>query len=70
MNIFSSTTFTWWQLGLLKWAVFLIGIAVGASWPEIFAQNAVILLVIGLCISVYLFIVWRRQHKNQSQNPL
>lgn len=62
MNIFSSTTFTWWQLGLLKWAVFLIGIAIGASWPEIFAHYAIVLLVIGLLISVYLFYAWSRQH--------
>ncbi len=29
MNIFTSTKFTWWQLSMLKWAVFCIGIAVG-----------------------------------------
>lgn len=70
MNIFSSTTFTWWQLGLLKWAVFLIGIAVGAHWSSFFAPNAKIFIVIGLIISVYLFFVWRGQHKDDSRHSI
>ena len=58
MNIFKSTTLTWWQVGMLKWAVFLIGIVVGATWPEIFAKYSVVFLVIGLLLSAYLTKVW------------
>ena len=58
MNIFKPTTLTWWQVGMLKWAVFLIGIAVGATWPEIFAKYKVVFLVIGLLLSAYLTKVW------------
>ncbi|CAN5711124.1 hypothetical protein BH11PAT2_BH11PAT2_08770 [soil metagenome] len=60
MNIFKSTNFTWWQLGLLKWAVLFIGIAIGATWPEVFAPYASLLVVVGLVISLYLVIVWYR----------
>lgn len=60
MNLFKSTKFTWWQLGLLKWAVLFIGVAVGATWPELLAPYALVLLVIGLIISVYLGVVWLR----------
>ena len=60
MNIFKSTNFTWWQLGLLKWAVLFIGIAVGATWPEVFSSYAVLLLIIGLVLSVYLGVIWFR----------
>lgn len=60
MNIFKPTTFTWWQIGLLKWAVFFIGIVVGAQWPEVFAPYAALLLVLGLLISLYLVTVWVR----------
>ncbi len=60
MNIFKSTQFTWWQLGLLKWAVLFIGIAIGATWPEVFARYATILLVVGLLMSVYLGVIWLR----------
>ncbi len=60
MNIFKSTTFTWWQISLLKWAVLFIGIAVGALWPQIFAPYASILLITGLAIGAYLGFVWIR----------
>ncbi len=43
---------------MLKWAVFLIGIAVGATWPELFAQFTTPFLVIGILLSLYLFKVW------------
>jgi hypothetical protein len=60
MNIFKSTRFTWYQLGLLKWAVLFIGIAIGAYWPEVFAPYVMALLIIGILISVYLIFVWIR----------
>lgn len=60
MDIFKPTTLDWWQLGLLKWAVFVIGIAVGATWPELFAPYALHLFIIGLLVSGYLFAIWKR----------
>ena len=61
MNILKSITLTWWQAGLLKWSVFIIGIAFGATWPEFFAPYTVTLLFVGLALSVYLTVVWFRQ---------
>ncbi len=60
MNIFKSTIFTWWQIGMLKWAVLFIGIAIGATWPEVFNKYVALLLVVGLMLSVYLGVVWFR----------
>ncbi len=60
MNIFKPTTFTWWQLGLLKWAVLFIGIVIGSLWPTVFSKYALILLAVGFVIGVYLTIVWFR----------
>ncbi len=60
MNIFKSTTFTWWQIGMLKWAVLFIGIAIGATWPEVFNKYIALLLVVGFMLSVYLGVVWFR----------
>lgn len=62
MNIFKSTTLTWWQLGLLKWAVLAIGIAVGAEWAEVFTPYTLVLVVAGLVVSLYLALVWAK-HK-------
>lgn len=58
MNIFKSTKFTWWQLGVLKWATLFFGLAIGALWPEIFAPYAKILLGIGIVAGIYLAFVW------------
>jgi hypothetical protein len=58
MNIFKSLTLTWWQVGMLKWAVFLIGIAVGATWPELLAKYTTFFLTVGIVISLYLTKVW------------
>ena len=62
MKIMSSTTFTWYQVGALKWAVLFIGIAIGATWPEILAAYAVKFLVVGLLLSLYVGSVWLKQH--------
>jgi hypothetical protein len=58
MNVFKSTQFTWWQLGMLKWAVLFIGIAIGAHFSEIFTPYTKILLFIGVILSLYLGTVW------------
>ncbi len=61
MDIFKQTTLTWWQIGLLKWAVLLIGIAIGATWSEFFVQYALVCFVVGLFFSAYVGYVWFRQ---------
>jgi len=58
MNIFKSTRFTWWQMGLFKWSILFIGIAIGSTWAEVFAPYAVLLFVVGLVVSSYLGVVW------------
>ena len=61
MKIFKSTTLTWKQLGALKWGVFLIGLAVGSMWPEVFVKYAKTLLIVGLFLSLYVGYVWMKQ---------
>jgi len=63
MNIFKPTTFTWEQLGLLKWAVLFIGIAIGGHWSGFFAQYALWLFILGLILSIYPAIAWFNKHK-------
>ena len=58
MNMFKSTRFTWWQLGILKWATLFFGIAIGSLWPQVFAPYAMLLLGIAIIGGIYLGIVW------------
>jgi hypothetical protein len=62
MNIFKPTTFTWAQLGEFKWAIFLIGIAAGATWPQIFSRYALWIFILGLILCIYPTIIWLREH--------
>lgn len=61
MNIFKTTTFTWYEIGALKWGVFLIGISVGAKWAGIFLPQALWLVIAGLVLSAYVGYVWLKQ---------
>ncbi len=58
MNIFKSTKFTWWQLGILKWTTLFFGLAIGSIWPELFVEYAPVLLGIAIVASIYLGVVW------------
>ena len=58
MTIFKSYKMKWWQLVMLKWTAFLIGIAIGSLWPEIFAPYSTVLIVIGLVMGAYLTVMW------------
>ena len=62
MNIFSNSTFTWWQTGLFKLSALTFGIAIGAYWPEVFAQYLTALLVIALASGLYVGYVYFKQH--------
>ena len=62
MNIFKPTTFTWSQLGSLKWASIFMGIAIGATWPNVFAPYAIALFVVGLALAIPPGIAWLREH--------
>ncbi len=68
MNLLSSTTFTWWQLGLLKWAVLCIGLAIGAKFSDIFSQYITLLFIVGLGISAYLGTLWFKQKQQSPQD--
>ena len=63
MNIFRPTTLSWKQLGVLKWAVFLIGISVGATWPEIFGEHALLIFALGLLLSAIFLPAWLKGKK-------
>ena len=62
MNIFKPTTFTWGQLGEFKWAIFLIGIAAGATWSRLFVPYVLEIFILGLLLCIPPTIAWIKEH--------
>ena len=63
MNLFKSTTFGWWQLGMFKWGVFGCGLLVGArfsQWVDMFVFP--IAFVTFVCV-LYITILWLQEHR-------
>jgi len=58
MKIFKDTMMSTWDIGLIKLAVGCIGIAIGATWPAIFAPHVTTLLVVGLLAGLYAGYAW------------
>lgn len=61
MKIFRDYTLGWWQVALLKFALFFVGIAIGAYWAEVFNPFVLHLLIAGLAIGLYIKYVSFRQ---------
>ena len=62
MNIFSNSTFTWWQIGLFKLSVLTFGIAIGAYWQDVFLPYFTTLLVVAVVSGLYVAYVYFKQH--------
>ncbi len=61
LRIFKSYTFAWWQLGLLKISLLALGLAVGSTWPGLFAGWRELLLVLFVVPAFYVSYVWIEQ---------
>ena len=62
MNIFSNSTFAWWQIGLFKLSVLTFGIAVGAYWADVFLPYFTPLLIVAAVSGLYVAYVYFKQH--------
>ena len=60
MDIFKSGTLTWWQVGIFKLALLLIGVAIGATLHAFFIPYAPQLFTAGVLLSFYIAYVWFR----------
>jgi hypothetical protein len=61
MNPFKSFKLTWWQGSLLKLSMVSLGLAVGSTWPEIFAGWREVLLVLFAVPAFCVSYVWLKQ---------
>jgi hypothetical protein len=58
MKLFKSKMLQWWEIGVIKFAVLCIGIAVGAHWYPFFFVHAKIILLVGLAAGLYALYFW------------
>jgi fatty acid desaturase len=53
MNPFRDYKFKWWEVGILKFALLLFGIAIGAYWSEVFTDWLVLIFVAAFALGIY-----------------
>jgi len=61
LNFFKSFTLTWWQGGLFKLSMVALGLALGVTWPGLFATWLPMLWVVFALAAGYITWVWLRQ---------
>ncbi len=61
MNIFKSYTLKWWQVSLFKIAMVSLGVAIGATWPEIFIRWTPVLWLLFITLAIYISYIWLKQ---------
>jgi len=61
MKIFKDTIMSTWDIGLIKLAVGCMGIAIGATWADIFAPYAMILFIVGILAGLYALYSWTKK---------
>lgn len=61
MKIFKPYTYQWWELGVFKVALLLLGIAIGAYWQEAFLPYVALLAAGGVVLGFYVMYISFRQ---------
>jgi len=57
MNPFHDYTLRWWQVSLLKICLLAFGLAVGSTWPGLFAGWVAVLWAVFIVIALYFYYV-------------
>jgi hypothetical protein len=61
MNLFKSFTLKWWQGSLFKLSMIAFGLAVGATWPELFVRWITVLWLFFIASGLYITWLWWKQ---------
>ena len=61
MKIFKTVSMSTWDIGIIKLAVALMGIAIGSTWPNIFAPYAGLMFSVGILFGIYMFYIWLKK---------
>ncbi len=71
MHVFRSYTFSWLQIGIFKFAMITIGLAIGAYWHELVREYIRAIVVIAIVTSAYIGYITLQQatQSHDSANP-
>ncbi len=58
MKLLKDKNMQWWEIGLIKVAVFLISIAIGAHWATFFKPHALVLGIAGIVVGLASLYLW------------
>lgn len=61
MKILKQYTYQWWEMGIFKASLLLVGIVIGAYWQEAFLPYITALLAAGIALGLYVMYVSVRQ---------
>lgn len=61
MKLFKPYTYQWWEMGIFKASLLLLGIAIGAYWQEAFLPYVALLAAGGVVLGLYVMYVSFRQ---------
>ena len=61
MTLFKSKLMDWWEMGLVKFSVICIGIAIGANWHDVFMKFTLTLIGLGLVAGLYSLYLWLKK---------
>ena len=61
MKIFKQYTYQWWEMGIFKLSLLLLGIAIGAYWQQAFLPYIAMLAGAGVLLGLYMMYASVRQ---------
>ena len=61
MKIFKNVLMSTCDIGVIKIAVAFMAVAIGSTWPEVFAPYAKVLFAIGILAALYALYGWMKK---------
>lgn len=58
MKVFGKYKMDWWEVGSLKFGMFLLGVVAGAYWYSFWVPYLTLILVVAILLVLYLLYAW------------
>jgi len=61
MKLFKTILMNWREIGLIKFTMLFVGIAIGSTWSSVFASYALIIFTIAIVMGLYSLFSWLKK---------